>query len=35
MDETLYDEITSRLPAKGYDSKGLDRTLQPELGGEK
>jgi apolipoprotein D and lipocalin family protein len=34
MDEELYEEIVSRLPAKGYDSKGLDRTLQPDLGGE-
>jgi apolipoprotein D and lipocalin family protein len=30
----VIDEITSRLSAKGYDSKGLDRTLQPDLGGE-
>ena len=30
----VIDEITSRLSAKGYDPKGLDRTLQPDLGGE-
>jgi apolipoprotein D and lipocalin family protein len=32
MDEALYDEIVSRLPAKGYDPKGLNKTLQPEGG---
>lgn len=34
MDDALYDEIVSRLPAKGYDPKGLNQTLQPEIGGE-
>ncbi len=34
MDEELYEEIVSRLPAKGYDPGGLNRTLQPDLGGE-
>jgi len=32
MDETLYDEIVSRLPAKGYDPNGLNRTVQPKAG---
>jgi len=30
----VIDEITSRLSAKGYDPDGLNRTLQPDLGGE-
>jgi len=34
MDEALFDEIIARLPAKGYDPKGLNQTLQPEIGGE-
>jgi apolipoprotein D and lipocalin family protein len=34
MDEAFYDEIVARLPAKGYDPKGLNRTLQPEIRGE-
>ena len=34
MDEEIYEEIVSRLPAKGYDPEGLNRTLQPDLGGE-
>jgi apolipoprotein D and lipocalin family protein len=33
MDETLYQEILSRLPDRGYDSERLHRTLQPEDGG--
>jgi apolipoprotein D and lipocalin family protein len=32
MDQTLYDKIVSRLPAKGYDPKRLNRTLQPRAG---
>jgi apolipoprotein D and lipocalin family protein len=34
MDKALYHEIVSRLPAKGYDPNRLNRTLQPEHGGE-
>ena len=34
MDEALFDEIVGRLPAKGYDPNRLNRTLQPEHGGE-
>lgn len=30
MDEALYQEITGRLQAKGYDKSRLVRTLQPE-----
>jgi len=33
MDEALYNEILSRLPANGYDPNGLNRTLQPADGG--
>jgi apolipoprotein D and lipocalin family protein len=29
MDEALFQEIASRLPAKGYDPAQLVRTLQP------
>jgi apolipoprotein D and lipocalin family protein len=29
MDEALFQEITGRLPAKGYDPAQLVRTLQP------
>jgi apolipoprotein D and lipocalin family protein len=29
MDEALFQEIASRLPAKGYDEARLVRTLQP------
>ncbi|HOC41469.1 MAG TPA: lipocalin family protein [Thermoanaerobaculales bacterium] len=29
MDEALYQEIVSRLPARGYDPAWLVRTLQP------
>jgi apolipoprotein D and lipocalin family protein len=32
IDTALYDEILARLPAKGYDPAGLNRTLQPEPG---
>jgi hypothetical protein len=34
MDETLFDEIVARLPGRGYDPGRLNRTLQPEPGGE-
>ena len=34
MDQAVYDEIVARLPAKGYDPNGLNRTLQPERGGQ-
>jgi apolipoprotein D and lipocalin family protein len=33
MDDAVYDAIISRLPAKGYDPARLNRTLQPESGG--
>jgi apolipoprotein D and lipocalin family protein len=33
MDPALYDEIVSRLPAKGYDPNGLNTTTQPHVGG--
>ena len=33
MDEALYDEIVSRLPAKGYDPNGLNTTEQTQVGG--
>lgn len=33
MDQTVYDEIVSRLPAKGYDPEGLNTTEQPQVGG--
>jgi hypothetical protein len=32
MDEALYDEIVARLPAQGYDPKGLNTTEQPQTG---
>jgi apolipoprotein D and lipocalin family protein len=32
IDEKLYEEIISRLPSKGYDPKGLNKTLQPDGG---
>jgi apolipoprotein D and lipocalin family protein len=32
MDEALYDEITGRLPDKGYDPTRLNRTQQPRAG---
>ena len=32
MDSALYEEIVSRLPAKGYDPHRLNRTQQPRLG---
>jgi apolipoprotein D and lipocalin family protein len=35
MDEALYEEIISRLPAKGYDPKRLNRTTQPQAGDTK
>jgi len=31
MDDTVYDDIVSRLPAAGYDPAGLVRTTQPTL----
>jgi apolipoprotein D and lipocalin family protein len=34
MDEAVYGEILSRLPARGYDPAGLNKTLQPESGDE-
>ena len=33
MDQSVYDEIVARLPAKGYDPKELNRTIQPDEGG--
>jgi len=33
MDDTVYDDLLSRLPAMGYDPARLNRTLQPETGG--
>jgi apolipoprotein D and lipocalin family protein len=33
MDAALYDEIIARLPARRYDPTRLNRTLQPESGG--
>jgi len=30
MDEVVYEQILARLPNKGYDPDGLNRTLQPE-----
>jgi apolipoprotein D and lipocalin family protein len=29
LDQELYDQIVARLPAKGYDPAGLNKTLQP------
>ena len=33
MDDTVYDDLLSRLPAMGYDPARLNRTPQPETGG--
>ena len=30
MDEGVYEQILARLPDKGYDPDGLNRTLQPD-----
>ena len=32
MDPALFDEIVARLPAKGYDPNGLNKTEQPHAG---
>ena len=34
MNQELYDEIVARLPTKGYDPAGLNRTPQPESGAD-
>jgi apolipoprotein D and lipocalin family protein len=34
MDEEVYEQILSRLPNKGYDPGGLQRTVQPDPGAE-
>ncbi len=34
MDGALFDEIVSRLPAKGYDPAGLNKTPQPVTGAD-
>lgn len=34
MDDALYADIVSRLPAKGYDPAGLNKTLQPVSGAD-
>ena len=33
MDPAVFDEIVSRLPAKGYDPNRLNTTTQPQVGG--
>jgi hypothetical protein len=29
MDDDIYQQILARLPDKGYDPDGLQRTVQP------
>ena len=34
MDEGIYEQILARLPDKGYDPDGLNRTIQPDFQAE-